>query len=127
MQRRCQALGRHKSQLVPSELSVASKLPFIGIAAGDTPGSDAYLCNIKILEKVQNTKHHVCYLEAIEMPCHGRALLVEIIDSRTPATGCDLPMPIKVASRYGDRNIGARTQKSGISERNAEVERCGVR
>jgi hypothetical protein len=120
-------LGRHRSQLVPSELSVAGKLPFIGIAAGDTPGSDAYLCNIEILEKVQNTKHHVCYLEAIEMSCHGRALLVEIIDSRTPATGCDLPMPIKVASRYGDRNIGARTQKSGISERNAEVERCGVR
>lgn len=49
-------LGRHESHLVPSELSVAGKLPVNGIAAGDTPGSDAYLCNIKILEKVQNTE-----------------------------------------------------------------------
>lgn len=69
-------LGRHESHLVPSELSVAGKLPFIGIAAGDTPGSDVYLCNIKILEKVQNTKNTTFrYLEAIEMPCHAHVEL----------------------------------------------------
>jgi hypothetical protein len=61
-------LGRHGSQLVTCELSVAGKLPFNGIAAGASPGSDAYLRDIKFLEKVQNTKYHVCYLEAIEMP-----------------------------------------------------------
>jgi hypothetical protein len=45
-----------RSAGVSSELSIVGKLPFNGIAAGDTPGSDAYLCNINLLEKVQNTK-----------------------------------------------------------------------